>query len=1053
MISNKNKVIVLLVSLFLIVGSIILILNKDEKIKRVESDSKKYSKVNVSDGYSNPSKSCDLWFDNIENQFVSYKDVDSNDRNLFIVDHCAWDPYHIIENKDNKFSETQIIDVCNLQKEIIQNIYISSNTYVKKYNENCEKYTGKLNVSYDGKTCSFWKDKIQNDYVSYYTFYNDTYLKEMYCSEIDIPTKPYKTGDSCETLKLVDANGNLYTGVLKIGDTYNEAKNECAYPLYYIDGYATTISDYLEKIGNGDKKTEACTVLKNYASDVNDQKAIDEYNEYCVDGGVSRHTDKITKKEVYTVTFNENRGKGLECAGYAISSGVCQYKFSDNTFDLNNNLDTSNLKYYGSSFKGWSYSSDCSTIDYYGNLLDKSMNGQTLYACYDDVIFNNKIHTTCEDAGDSESTLTSKIETTFEYYKDYSNKLSENVTSETVNGKLINKDIDPKIISDISSGKSYNINPYVTIVCTENFQYTYPSIFETVKSGTYFELIYNPQIHSTYTCTQTFYNDLWERDYKEAIKNELLVKLDGFNFATADDAKKYPDNYENENEGKICGDDRITHEIIYKIPYYGGFEFADDYENKTIMLNPKINYFIIEYCPGKEDPPDLEKEYLSNVNSLVDNSYKLWNIRYIASTSNDYEEKYLGIRGKLEDINWSYKSILSDIDTKQYYKLSPILQFKYDNKNIRLVYENNSQFTEDKIKYNNDVYSIDDYNHGTKVSFGNKIYYNWRIDGYSDYSGYSGYDSPIPDFSLYKYSSITRTKEIRLTYEQEKNSQNHFYADYQTGKITSEADTVKTDNRIDLGYVYPVDLNSSGKREISFKLDTNSGLSQPVQQILSADNNDTYVCSFQITNDAVIKNTNKDISLKTPEEKYKVKFYVRPIATNNIDPNNRLDSGLLGANWASRKGQLLMRIIEEKSKGNNTYNPDNLEYSFTLSAQNIDKIREYNKLYKYDDFNLDCNNMGGECNSKFLNEFEKGSYGNVVNTVNKKGRNRRKYYINGKWYWTDSLLSNNDLIEVSTGTEYKKSEVYGDYCNSSCDKDVNKCYECLYRKVNEGVLP
>ena len=65
---------------------------------------------------------------------------------------------------------------------------------------------------------------------------------------------------------------------------------------------------------------------------------------------------------------------------------------------------------------------------------------------------------------------------------------------------------------------------------------------------------------------------------------------------------------------------------------------------------------------------------------------------------------------------------------------------------------------------------------------------------------------------------------------------------------------------------------------------------------------------------------------------------------------------------------------------------------------------------------------------------------------------RRKYYINGKWYWTDSLLSKKEFIEVYRGTIYSKESVYG-VCDSSCDKDVNKCYECLYRKVNKGVLP
>ena len=1028
MINNRNKMIVLLVSLLLVVGSVVLILNKDEKIRKVESDSKKYSKVNVSDGYSNPSKECHLWFDKIENQFVSYKDIVSKDRNLFIINHCAWDPYDIIENKDNKFSENQIKNVCEMQKELIQKNYISSYTYVNQYNNKCSNYTEALEVSHGGETCSIWKDRIENDYVTYYSFYKDIYLKEMKCSEkIDIPSTPYKTGDSCETLKLVNSNGELYTGILEKNGTVYGAKNDCTYPLYYINGYSTTISDYLEKIGNDNEKTQACTVLRDYASDANDQKAIDEYNKYCVDGGVNGHTEKITKKDLYTVTFNQNHGYGLECEGYATSSGVCKYTFSDDTFDVGSNLDTSNLKYYDSSFKGWSSSSDCSTIDYSGNFqLTKNMNGKTFYACYDGVNFNNKIHTTCDDAGDSESTLTSKIETSYIYSKEHSDNLSKNVESQQMNGKLVNSDYG----NDITTDKTYSINSYVKIACTENFQYTYPSIFETVKSGTYFELIYNPQIHSTYTCQQTFDYASWENDYKEAIREELLVQLDKSNYNSKD----------NRNEVKVgtCGDENRYELREATVNYYNSYSF--DEKNKNIInLIPSKGKYTLQYCSNKQ--VNVQDLYLDYVKSLVDNSKTLSEI-FNDNGIDDYVNKHVGNREILKTINDNYKNTLSksSISSDNYYKLSPTIKFEYENNNkvtkkIDLVFKNNDQYEKDNFKYANV-----DYDNVSNMSF-NNVTYSWNIDGmnYGDRSAVNKYDYPI-----------TRTKEIRLTYEQEQNNDNYFYADYQTGKITSKKDTKSTKNKIDLGYVYPVDLNSSGQRNISFKLNTNSGISTPVKQILEKNNNNTYKCNFKITNDAVIKNN--DTSSKLDGEKYKVKFYVRPIATSDIDPNNRLDSGLLGANWASRKGQLLMRIIEEKSNGNNTYNPDNLEYSFTLSAQNIDKIREYNELNKYDDFRLECNNMGGECNSDFLDNFEKGYYGSVVNTVNKDGRNRRKYYINGKWYRTDSLLPKNDFTEVYSGTKYRKESVYG-VCDSSCKEDVNKCYECLYRKVNKGVLP
>ena len=83
MIKNRNKIILFLVIICLLVGSFLLINNKDIKVKCFSSKSKKYNAVNPTDGKK--VAGCDLWFEDIENQFVSYKDVVGNDQNLFIV--------------------------------------------------------------------------------------------------------------------------------------------------------------------------------------------------------------------------------------------------------------------------------------------------------------------------------------------------------------------------------------------------------------------------------------------------------------------------------------------------------------------------------------------------------------------------------------------------------------------------------------------------------------------------------------------------------------------------------------------------------------------------------------------------------------------------------------------------------------------------------------------------------------------------------------------------------------------------------------------------------
>ena len=77
--------------------------------------------------------------------------------------------------------------------------------------------------------------------------------------------------------------------------------------------------------------------------------------------------------------------------------------------------------------------------------------------------------------------------------------------------------------------------------------------------------------------------------------------------------------------------------------------------------------------------------------------------------------------------------------------------------------------------------------------------------------------------------------------------------------------------------------------------------------------------------------------------------------------------------------------------------------------------------------------------SMFLNGLSNGSLGTGldVNGVKAKltGRQNRKYYINGQWITLNKLTS-------YTGNE----------CSSFKENESNY-YDCLYRKVNEGVTP
>ena len=1059
MIKNKNKIIVFVVFAFLIVGSLILINNKDLKISTVSSKGKKYNAVNPADARKNTAAQCNAWYDNIENQYVSYKDVVGETSNLFIVNHCAWNPYDI---SSGDFTDENKKTVCDMQKEFIKAKYISYSDAVNTYNaSNCKGISGELTVSYEGKSCSALKTEIEKDFVGRYGDYVNYFVSNCKGEVGDIDKsklKPYKAGESCESLKLVNSNGELYTGILEENGTVYGTKNQCEYPLFYIDGNAVEFYYYFNNNSNETDRKSACSTYKNFVENkrISDNDEVYVYNTYCgtytenlevkykgkncsewktlIEDDYVKYKwvyeniylkqmkcqdiDSSKKYETVTTYFDATGSYGMNCnvngVEYAVDTNICAYnlrKKNDGTItgtiDLPNSISGNDGKGIIQSgtyrkFIGWSRDKNCSSIDISqesirNGIKSISVNNSNYvsyyYACFDqsdnglvDDVTN--IYNSCDSAGDTEPTLVNTVRTTKSYKTTGDENTSESVTKD---------------------GK-YKINKYCDMKCTETFNYTYPSIFETVKSGTYFELLFTPQVNSTYTCNENFYYDLWKNDYNSAIENEKKAYVD----------------YKNVDEiGSLTISSRSGHDAggNYYIKYYASYTPFIYNSSDSITTGSKIE------SGEKDSEGEVIKELLEKTKSFskstIDSTKHLDEYgnssTRLSEAKKNYENKVVE-RTKIEKMNNEvcYNS-LSDtkIFTENFYDVDPKLKLSYDA---------------DKTISNEDKKS---------VSLKATPYYNKdALDRSNDTESITiKYGDDVDEtFVAKKYTTITRTKKMNFNF----NTEYDYYTEFYTGKISSGSGNIR------LGNVFPVTLDSSGEKSISFEIEKN-GLSTAIQEKIG--DNTKYTCTYNISNDAVVL----DKSTKTKsdaEKKYKTSFFVRPIATNDVDPNNRLDSGLLGANWASRKGQLLIKNIENKSKGNNTYNPNNLEYSFTLNAESLDKIRDYNKSHKYDekiDTYFNCNGLGMECESKFLDDLLKGTYGSVKGNVN-NGRKARKYYIGGKWYSTDSLLSNKNFVEISNRANHSKSEVYG-VCNSSCKDDAGVCYECLYKKVNEGVLP
>ncbi len=895
---------------------------------------------------------------------------------------------------------------------------------------------------------------------------------------------------------------------------YKYSEVDEGYPLFIYNHCAWNISDLVSdgEVSETNKK-EACDVYKEYVNDkrISDNDEVwkynticekyfekpedklyvsyydpyDKKNKTCEELKVSIENDFVKYKWIYdsvylskmkcpdidgskkydvvSTSFDATGSYGMNCningVEYATETNVCSYNLKrDNSGNISGtiNLPDSTSGNDGNGiiqsgtykkFIGWSSNKNCSSIDISQEDIkngkktinvDNSNYVSRYYACFDNTVSDNtlddgtidnltKVYNNCDPAGDYDATLTSSV------------RISDTYTTNNSNSD--------ESVSGVNSGKSYTINKYCSMKCTETFEYTYPAIFETVKSGTYFELLYTPQVNATYTCKEKFNYDSWNQDYMSAIENEKKAYVDyknieGINAITGGTTSTevcYSETtyYSCGRHGARCSSTTNYYYTYLTIDLYS-------YSDGEISTNSKTG----KYCShkketiddGKKDLLSKASRYSTDNDSKTLDSYGNKNkdgiAKYLDTTKNNWENMQNN-RKKIEKMNNEVCYTVLDkdkIQSENYYSVNPKIKLEYDaDKTINKLDSNARNVLLKSTKY---------YDEDTGSYSENNNYK--KIDSKTNYQ--INYLDKTDSFNAYNYGNdktIYRTKKMNFNFDTEYN----YYTEFYTGAIYNS----EKKNTIKLGNVFPITLSSSGKKNISFEIEKDDITSAVKKELDSKDTK--YTCTYNVSNDAVIldkstKNNSDD------DKKYKTSFFVRPIAVNDVDPNNRLDSGLLGANWASRKGQLLIKIIENKSKGNNTYNPDNLEYSFTLNAESLDKIRDYNKNHKYDekiDTYFECNGLGMECKSKFLNELLKGTYGNVNGSIS-NGRNARKYYIGGKWYSTDSLLSSKDFVEVSSGTKHSKSEVYG-VCNSSCKDDDSACYECLYKKVNEGVLP
>jgi len=270
--------------------------------------------------------------------------------------------------------------------------------------------------------------------------------------------------------------------------------------------------------------------------------------------------------------------------------------------------------------------------------------------------------------------------------------------------------------------------------------------------------------------------------------------------------------------------------------------------------------------------------------------------------------------------------------------------------------------------------------------------------------------------------------------------------------------TDKNNNKIYLkNNVYPVSLNAiNDKYPVKFTLTEPSSTPSINNYTQYSGFTGVYTCNYEITNDAL---TLANAATKAYQN-LKSNTIFRSVSTDSIDPNNRESTGNLGENWLNAKGSAVRKNIQETEKhnttSNDTYNPINLEYSFTLTPSIIQRIKEYNKRNvstNYDDFELTCTTTDKrECISDFLTELSQGKVNGTIVQPN--------YFNINSW----NSESNNGLTKIrKTWKYYIQSFEDTDLNSTTCESLGNNLYACIqgkmtlenYNKLYEkwGVLP
>lgn len=575
-------------------------------------------------------------------------------------------------------------------------------------------------------------------------------------------------------------------------------------------------------------------------------------------------------------------------------------------------------------------------------------------------------------------------------YKDYDKVCKQDASYDSVN--------DNTNYEEFSIGYENlvtNINDYCTETCSEIIDINNLKGKYSTVAGTAFKFSEYPNLIATKNCKVKIDNVKWEKDYYNKLK-ELVEKYNNWKDRLAAS--------NSESTGKCnphcCSRNPITGSCT-RTCYDTLYTYNYSYDKATITNNTNVDFV---NSTGENDGA-------SSCGSSID-----WKVNDALSEFRNLSANYTSLTNLKNYLRQCNNRLFGTSEqpttAKQFYYFSQQLNYYYeqtiygeDNK-LQKMSNNKYGLTNlfsgiDDSQFTFDTSSQDDKTQNTGTQNCDILTETGKntesITTYTDVNGdtsrkvtYNVKYSPKIHKYINNYTSLIVDEET-LKNQEDKKQKEYIYLDYSYDTL------VNADARINNNYYYFTKMGDSNNLIFEHYKDSDK-------------NAIIKYCTYQITNDIMSCNDSSANNCSGSQENDPVNPYsniaFRIVDPKNIDPNGRLGSKGF-KNWNNDKGKVVKEAIEESD----VFNPNNLEYSFTLDSATIQSIRKYNKNKSYSNVNsekidgvnslLKCDN-GTKCLSSFITA---ASDGNTVLfdkkfALNTNGRITWKVYENkdGKNY-------------------------------------------------------